>query len=82
MAEADMAKIRNCKTASEVNAVYSGREVIIQDNGPFHGQRADFVEMIGDTDRLAWRMKVKTGLGNYLFLKGGEFMMIFKTIEL
>ena len=81
-AQADFEKLKACKTPKEATAFLSGRKMFVKDNGPFHDELVDFIEVVGEgSNKANWRMKVKTSLGNHLLLKGSEVMITFKSIK-
>lgn len=76
----DGKKLKAAKTKEDLNKIFNGRIIVVQNNTDWNGERCEFVEMVGEGGRQNWKMKVKTRFGTFLELCAGEGMIVTQTI--
>ena len=72
----DQQRLAACKTKEDMNALFKGRKMMVNDGSDWQNEVCDFVEMVGDGPRSNWKMRVRTPFGTSLDLAGNKVLIL------
>lgn len=78
--EKEQALLKASKTKEDLNEIFKGKTIIVNDGSDWQDARCEFVEMVGEGERKNWKMKVKTSFGTFIELEGGKAIIVARTI--
>jgi hypothetical protein len=79
--EEEQRLMKAAKTKEDLNAIWGGRTIIVNDNSDWHGERCIFIEMVGEGSREKWKMKLETPFGTFLELPAKDVIIVTHTIK-